>query len=405
MIELDRYEVERHLAVGGMAEVFLARVREIAEFDKRVVIKRLKPEFVDDPRMVAMFMDEVRVGALLEHPHLSHVYDAGIVDGVPYMVLEYIRGQELHVLCRRGLAADRFLPLGHAVELMRQAATAMGYFHAKRDDNGAHLEIVHCDISPTNLLVTDEGFLKIIDFGIARSRRHDPGQRDAIPGKLSYMSPEQAAREPLDHRSDIFSLAVVLYEITVGKRLFRGPAAEVVDRLQRGDVSPPTYVDRDFPVTLENIIMRALERYPSDRYQDAYDLAADLEDFLGETGLHAGPVRIARYLDELAASDSDSQDATRDEDAEYEEDDDELDFDRGLFSRGEGGAESARRASSWDEYDENDGDVAAALGMDVESYRRARSSWTRARRGPGQVGDSRRASDRASDPDDPGGDR
>jgi serine/threonine-protein kinase len=157
--------------------------------------------------------------------------------------MEYIVGEELNELCRRGIAHDRFLPLEHAVELMRQAAAGMGYFHAQRGAegtllSGTPLEIVHLDISPTNLLVTQDGFLKVIDFGIANAK----GQRqrsDVIPGKLGYMSPEQAGRKDVDHRSDIFSLGIVLYEITVGKRLFRGPAQEVVQRLIEAQVEPP----------------------------------------------------------------------------------------------------------------------------------------------------------------------
>ena len=258
----------------------------------------------------------------------------------------------------------------------------MGYFHACRDEAGEHLELVHCDISPTNLLVTDEGFLKIIDFGIARAKGHSSTHREAIPGKLSYMSPEQAAREALDHRSDIFSLGIVLYEITVGKRLFRGPAAEVMNRLRSGEVPPPTYVRRDFPTTLEGIILRTLERHPSERYQTAYELAGDLEDFLGESGLHAGPVRIARYLDQLTAAlgGSSRPELHPDDDGH---DEDELDFDRDMFGRGAGptGRSTARRrVASWEEYEEKDDDIAAALGMDVATYRKVRSSWTRSRR-------------------------
>src|SRR5262249_27415421 len=177
-----------------------------------------------------------------------------------------------------------------------------GYFHAKKGADATvladqSLDIVHCDISPSNLMVTQDGFLKIIDFGIAMSRGQRHHGEGVMPGKLSYMSPEQAARETVDHRSDVFSLGIVLYEITVGKRLFRGPAHEVVKRLIGTEIEPPTYVRRKFPPALEAIVMRALERHPGDRYQSAYDLADDLESFLRDEKLHSGPVRIARYLD------------------------------------------------------------------------------------------------------------
>src|SRR6185312_13029811 len=136
-------------------------------------------------------------------------------------------------------------------ELIRQAAAGMGYFHAKRGAEGTSLaneplEIVHLDISPSNLLVTQDGFLKVIDFGIARARGQ-ASRTDVLPGKLSYMSPEQAARQDVDHRSDIFSLGIVLYEICVGRRLFRGPAQEVVKRLVEAQIEPPTFARRNFP--------------------------------------------------------------------------------------------------------------------------------------------------------------
>ena len=232
----DRYWLVRQLAVGGMAEIYLARQNAMAGFEKEVVIKRLKPELAADPRLVEMFLDEARIGAVLNHPNIVHVYDVEEFDGVPCIAMEYIHGEELNDLCRRGLGLGKFLPLEHAVELVRQAAAGLGFFHARRDASGAGLDIVHCDISPTNLLVTEDGFMKVIDFGIARARGQKFRDENAVPGKLSYMSPEQAARQRVDHRSDIFSLGVVLYEITVGKRLFKGPANEVKQRLASGEI-------------------------------------------------------------------------------------------------------------------------------------------------------------------------
>src|SRR6185503_423593 len=157
-----RYTLLRRLAVGGMAEIYLARQAAMAGFEKEIVIKRLSPELADDPRIVEMFLDEARIGALLNHPNIVHVYDVDVLDGIPYIAMEYIVGEELNALCRRGIALERFLPLEHAVELMRQAAAGMGYFHSKRGAEGSAdadkpLDIVHLDISPTNLLVTQDG--------------------------------------------------------------------------------------------------------------------------------------------------------------------------------------------------------------------------------------------------------
>src|SRR5216110_1817871 len=147
-----RYTLTRRLAVGGMAEIYLARQAAMAGFEKEVVIKRLRAELADDPRIVEMFLDEARIGALLNHPNIVHVYDVDEHDGIPYIAMEYIVGEELNELCRRGLQHGRFLPIEHAVELIRQASAGMGYFHAKRGADGTllqnePLEIVHLDIA------------------------------------------------------------------------------------------------------------------------------------------------------------------------------------------------------------------------------------------------------------------
>jgi hypothetical protein len=380
----ERYWLLEQLAVGGMAEIYLARQNAMAGFEKDVVIKRLKPELAGDPRIVEMFLDEARIGAVLNHPNIVHVYDVDVHDGVPYIAMEYILGEELNQLCRRGLAAGRFLPLEHAVELMRQAAAGLGYFHHRRAGAGEPLEIVHLDISPTNLLVTEDGFLKVIDFGIARARGQRFRDESTIPGKLSYMSPEQAARRRLDHRSDIFSLGIVLYEITVGRRLFKGPAAEVIHRLVEGRIEPPTFIQRDFPGALEAIVMRCLEKHPADRYQSAYDLADDLEEVLRERGLHSGPVRIARYLDELATAAGGRRRQELISEAEMGAGDEDLDFDSKVFDafRPAPAADSPA-AAEWDEYEESDEGLAAALGMELEELRRMRTPVPEPRDGPG----------------------
>ncbi len=361
-----RYWPIRVLAVGGMAEIHLARQGRPGAapddgFHKELVVKRLKPDLAADPRAVAMFLEEARIGALLNHPNVVQVYDAGEEDAAPFITMEYIRGEELNQLCRRGLAVSHFLPLEHAVELVRQAAMALGYVHALRDGDGRSLEIVHCDVSPTNLLVTEDGHIKLIDFGIARARGQGRRDEQALPGKLSYMSPEQARRRELDHRSDIFSLGVVLYEITLGQRLFRGPAHEVLRRLDRCEVRPPTFVRRDFPGMLESIIMRALERAPGDRYASAYDMADELDEFLRESARRSGPLRLARYLDELAVAVGGSPRSELVSERAGAADEDALDFDRGMFDGYRAGGREAPPVAEWDEWEEDSGAVASAL--------------------------------------------
>jgi serine/threonine protein kinase len=384
-----RYTLTKRLAVGGMAEIYLARQGAMAGFEKEVVIKRLRQELADDPRIIEMFLDEAKIGAQLNHPNIVHVYDVDEHDGIPYIAMEYIIGEELNELCRRGIAHGRFLPLEHAVELIRQAAAGLGYFHARRSPESGSggmlanepLDIVHLDISPSNLLVTQDGFLKVIDFGIARANPaflNARGRNDVLPGKLSYMSPEQASRKQVDHRSDIFSLGIVLYEITVGKRLFRGSAQDVVARLTEGTVEPPTFVRRNFPPALESIVMRTLERHPEDRYQTAYDLADDLESFLRDEKLHSGPVRIARYLDMLSIASGGTRRPELISEAEARAgagSDNELDFDSQVFDgfAPREGAPGPEQAPLWEDVEQNEADVAAALHMELAELRALRT--------------------------------
>jgi hypothetical protein len=291
--------------------------------------------------------------------------------------MEYIRGEELNQLCRRGLSLGEFLPLEHAVELIRHAARAMGYFHAARDAGGRSHQIVHCDVSPTNLLVTEDGFLKVIDFGIARSRGQRHASEHAVPGKLSYMSPEQARRKRLDHRSDLFSLGVVLYEITLGRRLFKGPAQEVYDRLGKCDIEPPTFVRNDYPGALESIAMRALEKNPNDRYATGYEMADALDEYMREAKLLSGPMRIARYLDRLAVA---AGGVRRDElvsEAEASGDDDGLDFDRGMFDGYRATTDdSPGAADDWEEFEEDEQALADVIGIDVRLVRTSARATT-----------------------------
>ncbi len=368
----DRYWLSRPLAVGGMAEIFLAKFQTKDGFSKDVVVKRLKHDLASDPRVLAMFRDEAKVSGLLSHSNTVHAFDSGTHDGLPFMAMEYIHGEELNVLCRRGIACGEFLPLEHAIELVRQAALGMGYYHNLRNAAGESLNLVHCDISPNNLLVGEDGYLQIIDFGIGQFSGQQYRDARLVPGKLSYMSPEQARRSKLDHRSDIFALGIVLYEITLGQRLFRGPANEVLPRLLNCEIKAPTFIRHDYPGALESIVMRALEADPSDRYQEAYDFADALGDYLLEEKMRTGPVRVARYLDRLRVAEGGQRREELISEAEQDQEEEGLDFDRGLFSGFEAmAAQDPKAAESWDELEEDEGALAAALGIDVALVRSA----------------------------------
>jgi eukaryotic-like serine/threonine-protein kinase len=306
--QVGRYSVVRHLASGGMAELYIARQEAMGGFEKPVVLKVLQPKYAENPRVVTMFLDEARLAAKLNHPSIVHVYDVADEAGMKYIAMEYIHGETSADIVKRGLAVKNYLPLEHAVHIVSQTAAGLAYAHERREPDGRTLRIVHRDVSPTNILVGYEGQTKIVDFGIARAQDELREESGIRPGKASYMSPEQVRGEPADYRSDIFSLGIILYELTLCQRLYRGSADVMMRKILDDRVTPPTAITRDYPATLELIVMRALEKRPEDRYQSAEDMRHDLEEFLEESGLKSGNRRMALYMQEVFAPDAATSD-------------------------------------------------------------------------------------------------
>jgi tRNA A-37 threonylcarbamoyl transferase component Bud32 len=302
--QVGRYSVVRHLASGGMAELYIARQEAVGGFEKPVVLKVLQPRYARNPRVVSMFLDEARLAAKLNHASIVHVYDVADEGGMKYIAMEYIHGETIADIVTRGLAVGNYLPLEHAIYIVSETAAGLAYAHQRRDPDGQVWRIVHRDVSPTNILVNYEGQTKIVDFGIARAQDELREEAGILPGKASYMSPEQVRGQPVDSRSDIFALGILLYELTLCQRLYRGPADAVMKRIVSETVAPPTAIKRDYPAALELVVMRALEKRPEDRYQSAEDLRHDLEEFLDESGLRTGNRRIALYMNELYAPDA-----------------------------------------------------------------------------------------------------
>ncbi|MFO7564422.1 MAG: serine/threonine-protein kinase [Enhygromyxa sp.] len=296
----DKYLLVEHIATGGMAEVYRAQYTGIEGFAKELVVKRLREEFVERPEVVQMFLDEARVAATLTHNNVVHTYDLGELYGEYFIAMELLVGEELVAVLRRAVTTGHMIPMDLAIGVIMQALEGLHYAHARTDENGEPLGLVHRDINPTNIHVGYDGLCKIVDFGIAATRAtavsKGPGQ---FAGKLSYMAPEQIMGEELDGRADIFAVGVILYEMCLGQRLFRGKPAEVRERILSGDVPAPTFVDPDFPPALEAIIMRALEVDPNDRYQNCDHMYRELDAFMQEAGMSATPRRISAFMNEM----------------------------------------------------------------------------------------------------------
>ena len=298
-----KYQLLERIATGGMAEVFLARSFGVEGFEKRLVIKRILPQLARSPHFVQMFIREAKISALLNHPNIVSVYELGKVGEDHYIAMELIHGRDLTRSVRRRRAMGLALPLPIAVYITAGLARGLAYAHSREDPEGNPAPIVHRDVSPHNVLLGFQGEVKLVDFGIARMMS-DQDQPTGQPGggKFAYMSPEQARGERIDHRSDVFSCGIVLYELLVNHRLFQDPdPQEKLRQVQEAIVPDPRVEVPAIPERLWEILQGALARNPDDRYADASLLEEDLRAFLFEAGHRIDDATLGSFLRELFA--------------------------------------------------------------------------------------------------------
>jgi len=278
------YQSIRRLAVGGMAEIFLARQRGPGGFDRLVVVKRLLPQLVESGDVANMFFDEARIVANLVHPNIVQIYELGTEDGQPFLALEYVSGVDVaQIFERRDQHAMRREVAAHIVA---ETARALDFAHRAVDADGKPLGIVHRDVSPHNVMVSRTGDVKLMDFGIAKARsrlqRTDTGM---VKGKVAYMSPEQIRGDEVDPRSDVFAAGVLLWELTVGQRLFAGQNdAHTITRVLAGAIPTPRSIDAAYPEDLDAIVMAALAADRDARTATAGALEAALRGWLATRG-------------------------------------------------------------------------------------------------------------------------
>ena len=321
--KFGEYELIKYFATGGMADLYLAR-RNDHEGD--LVLKKIQTRYVDFTKVVKMFVDEGRIAQALDHPNIVRVLDVGQHEGTYFIAMEYISGRDLLAICRRGVEVQKFLPRPLAVAILVQALRGLQHAHEKLGPDGAPLRVVHCDISPGNIVVSWGGTVKIVDFGISRAAIQLRAEDHSVAGKYNYMAPEQIRGEPVDARADIFAMGILLYELTCARRLFRGRPEQVMHLVLEEPIAPPTTVRPDYPPTLEKIVMRALERDPAARYQTARALRDELMIWLAEQGEPHGKHAIAVYLRSVFGPSSDKAQ----ESAEFGSGDDELVLEKGL---------------------------------------------------------------------------
>jgi serine/threonine protein kinase len=303
--QLGKYALQRKLAEGGMAEVFLAKQTGMEGFEKLVVVKRILPQLCSDDSFVKMFLNEARVAARLNHPNVVQIFDLGKLGDQYFIAMEYVHGEDLRAVIREATDAGTRPPLGLACRIVADTLGGLHYAHTRVGSDGKPLGLVHRDVSPQNVLVTYEGSVKLVDFGIAKATRAiDAAQTQAglLKGKYAYMSPEQARGQPVDARSDVFCGGVLLWELATWQRLFKRPTEmSTLMAVAEEPIRAPRTVEPSLSPDLDRLIMKALARNPDDRFASAQEMRAALESLIRTSGWEADTLALSTYMRELFA--------------------------------------------------------------------------------------------------------
>lgn len=276
------YTLLRRLAVGGMAEIYVASTRGLGGFEKLAALKLVHPHLAADPQFVRMLIEEAKILVLLTHANIAQVFDLGCIDDTYYIAMEFVDGLDVHGLQTVSQRLKQPLPIAVCAYVVAEMLNGLDYAHRKRDANGKPLNIVHRDISPQNVVVSQAGEVKLVDFGIAKTAlQSERTAAGVIKGKYFYMSPEQAWGDPADRRSDVFATGILLHEMLTGHMLYTGRSVpELIANVRKAEIPPPQLLRPDVSDSLASIVLRALEREPRARFQSAIDMGEALRDFL-----------------------------------------------------------------------------------------------------------------------------
>lgn len=293
-----QYQLVEKIAQGGMAEIFKGRALDAQGLERPVVIKRILPHIAASPEFVEMLIDEAKISVMLSHGNIAQIYDLGKVADDYFIVMEFVEGKTLSQIMKRLKTQGKLMPVAYAAYICREIASALDYMHRKTDEHGNPLHIVHRDISPQNAILSTAGTVKIIDFGIAKAKtKVSTTDSGVLKGKFAYMSPEHAEGMKLDHRTDIFSLGVILFELLTGARLFKGKNnMETVKKVKKAKVPTPSGIRPAIPKTLDQIVFKSLQKDRNKRYASAHDLVQDLTKFLVSHAPAFSPRELVSYL-------------------------------------------------------------------------------------------------------------
>ena len=297
----NSYAILAKLATGGMAELFLARTASSAGVERYVVLKRVLPHRAHDHHFVSMFLEEARLAAQLQHPNIAQVFDTGKLGDSYFFSMEYVHGETVRELAHRAQQLGEAIPLGCVLTIAASAAAGLHHAHERLGLDGTPLGIVHRDVSPSNLMVSFEGNVKLVDFGVAKTTDSTvETQTGTVKGKISYLSPEQCRGRVADRRSDLFSLGIVIWELLVGDRLYkRDSDFEAMESIVHQPPMPPSQRRPEIPAELDAIVLKLLAKAPGDRYQTADELYDELERLADRHAIRMSTAALKRFMVEL----------------------------------------------------------------------------------------------------------
>ena len=300
-VPFGKYYLLHQVNTGGMAQVFMAKAFGVEGFERLVAVKRILPQIAADQQFIRMFVDEAKLAGQLHHANIAQIFDLGRVGDDYYIALEYVSGRDLKQIWERVGALDAHIPIELACFIASQVCAGLDYAHNKRDPMGNPLEIVHRDVSPQNVLISYEGEVKLIDFGVAKAANSTADTRvGLLKGKLSYMSPEQVRGMSLDRRSDTFAAGIVLYELLTGERLFMGDSDfDTLEKVRKVEVAPPSLFNPSIPPALEEIVLKALQKHPNHRYQSGHEMLLDLQRFMFSQGNPCTARDLAAFMENI----------------------------------------------------------------------------------------------------------
>jgi len=310
----NKYLLLERVNVGGMAEVFKAKAFGVEGFERLTAVKRILPSIAEDQEFITMFIDEAKIAVQLTHANIAQIFDLGKVADSYFIAMEFVRGKDLRAIFDRVRKRGGTVPVPMACYTIMKVCEGLDYAHNKKDSAGRDLNLVHRDVSPQNVLLSYDGEIKLIDFGIAKAaNKAGKTQAGILKGKFGYMSPEQVRGLPLDRRSDVFSVGIVLYELLTGERLFVGESDfSTLEKVRNVEIMPPSTYNRKIPEELEQIVLKALAKDVDDRYQTAMDLHDDLQSFMYTSGNFFARKDLAAYMGK-AFSEEITREEARDE--------------------------------------------------------------------------------------------